>query len=110
MNLCVNNIWRSIQMDQNNSKNIQVFCTHTDSLTTFLKYTKWHSKNIIKGEVEEEVLENDELLNEEYYTKLLYLRAMFKDDKEHVYALDGILNNPYKKEMNEKYMKFYQKL
>lgn len=46
-------------------------------------------------------------LNVENIIKLLYLRAIFKEDKEHVYEFDKIF---HQLEDGPKYAQFYQKL
>ena len=58
---------------------------------------KWHSQNILKNSSNFNSLSDGQSneakdLSIEQINSLLYLRAIFKDEKEHVYAMDGILN------------------
>jgi len=93
------------------------------TVTAFLTYIKWYADNVLmqvddsketKNESEFSIVNQmrqkvDNQGQEDIASKYLYLRSVFKDDKEHVYALDKILESGEGGE-GDRRRDFYQKL
>ncbi|CAI2364805.1 unnamed protein product [Moneuplotes crassus] len=103
-NTMAKNISRSVNTSPDKTKIRVLISSKSNSLQSFLSYIKYYTNSGSNPYSQPASIPS---LSVEQVNTLLYLRAIFSEDKEHVYEMDKLFSDP---ESGDRYKEFYHKL